>query len=300
MQRRERPRSFHRACGLVLRSEFKLPEVFGTIHETPSRWDVDIRHGTIPPWPGPMLRTDGEAILFRHQAGRFRAHGGREIHIDAAPGQRESDLLPPVLGSGLGLVLSQRGLLPLHATGIEVGDGAVAPAGRAGAGKSTLAAHLRTRGYRVLCDDMLTLAVNDRRAPVALPGFPILKLAAGEALGVSDPGSPWPASNKRVFPLGESFSETPQPLRAIYVLEWDEGVWIEDVPGPLAFAMVRQRAFRGRWLRSLRIEGPIFDRVAFVVETVPVRTFARAKRFEALGDAVDRLLDDLSVRARGS
>ena len=57
----------------------------------------------------------------------------------------------------LGFILRQRGHLALHASAVQIGGGALAIVGPHGAGKSTIAAALVTRGLPLIADDVLHL-----------------------------------------------------------------------------------------------------------------------------------------------
>lgn len=83
----------------------------------------------------------------------------------------EANLLNIVIGTALTL----QGEEPLHATAIDLGGVAVALLGASGVGKSTLAAHLISRGGELVTDDMLRVAFVDGKV-LAYPGPYRLKL----------------------------------------------------------------------------------------------------------------------------
>ena len=159
---------------------------------------------------------DGTAIDVDHRA--------RPAHIRAAiaPGQTLEDLTAYLYGPVLGYLLRARGQLALHASCVHVADGAVLIAGAAGAGKSTTAAALATRGYTVVSDDLTALSL-DEGAPIAWPAFDHLRLwPASAPLVLGDATSLeriTPTWDKRRFPLhGAAFADAPCPVRAIVVL----------------------------------------------------------------------------------
>jgi len=169
--------------GFRLRSEIALDEIGRADDPRDARPIVDIRFGPVPE----RLEGGGEtvaglqaagddALLTVTETGRYLVRAGREIIVDPFPGASERNLRLFVLGSALGILCHQRGLLPLHANAIVVGGNAYAFAGRSGAGKSTLAAYFAHAGYRVLCDDVCVLSPDDPEGPVAWPGLPRLKL----------------------------------------------------------------------------------------------------------------------------
>jgi hypothetical protein len=159
---------------------------------------------------------DGTAIDIDHRARPAR------IRAAIAPGQTLEDLTAYLYGPVLGYLLRARGQLALHASCIGTAEGAVLIAGAAGAGKSTTAAALATRGHRVVSDD-LTALTFDEGAPIAWPAFDHLRLwPASAPLVLGDASSLeriTPTWDKRRFPLdGTTFADAPCPVRAIVVL----------------------------------------------------------------------------------
>ncbi len=126
-----------------------------------------------------------------------------------------------LFGQVLAVALVRRGVEPLHAAAVRVGDAAVAFLGECTFGKSTLLAAFAHAGYRVLTDDMLIL---DRRAETmyARPGSGRLKLCPDSArcfpVGASsEPVTPM--TSKRSFALDPSRRQASSlPLRSLYVL----------------------------------------------------------------------------------
>jgi hypothetical protein len=170
---------------------------------------------------------------------RFRIEAGREIIIDPAPGASERNLRVFLLGSAMGALLHQRGLLPLHANAVASGGRAVAFVGRSGAGKSTLADWFAGRGDQVLCDDVCAVKLDESGAPAALPGVPRLRLwkDALERSGRTpdDYERSFDGHDKYDVPVPGARPERALPLAACYVLAGgptDEG-------DPVAAGIVR-------------------------------------------------------------
>jgi hypothetical protein len=97
-----------------------------------------------------------------------------EVDVDSVP------LAEVLLGPALILALGHRDIFCLHAAAVERRGRVVVLIGPSGCGKSTLAASLaRTGVWRRVADDVLP-ASSQGAAPMLLPRFPQLKLAAGE------------------------------------------------------------------------------------------------------------------------
>jgi len=109
-----------------------------------------------------LINADGSAIRF----------------LRRASGVDRAIVLESVLGAPLILSLALRGRWFLHASAVNVRGRVVAFAGRSGAGKSKLAAHLSGRpGITFVSDDVLCYGLQ-RGIPVAGGEFPQLKLPA--------------------------------------------------------------------------------------------------------------------------
>jgi len=125
----------------------------------------------------------------------------------------------------MGVVLHQRGILPLHANVMVLGQGAAAFMGASGAGKSTMAAWFHDRGYPVLSDDVCAVTSAEDGRVLAQPGIPRLRLwrDALEATGRDA------AAHEHAFDDADKYNvrtavaagEVPQPLNAIYLLDTD-------------------------------------------------------------------------------
>lgn len=83
--------------------------------------------------------------------------GGDFVIPDAAPLPLAQGLLAAEMGMNLQMALGQRGLLLLHASGVERGGRAVLMTGISGAGKSTLAVLLMARGWRLMGDEFILI-----------------------------------------------------------------------------------------------------------------------------------------------
>lgn len=100
---------------------------------------------------------------------------GRRARCVLAPGVDRRSIEANLLNIVIGTALTLQGEEPLHATAIDLGGVAVALLGASGAGKSSLAAHLLSRGGELVTDDMLRVEYLDDKV-LAFPGPYRLKL----------------------------------------------------------------------------------------------------------------------------
>ena len=170
-------RRFYRLFGLTIASEIDLPELFEA-ERGPA--DIVFRRGTVAPL-GPdavdyVAQVDGGVTVEIPKIARFHIRDGSEIIIDAENCADPRSVRVFLLGTASGVLIHQRGLLPLHANAIELGSEAFAFSGESGAGKSTLAAWFHDRGARIIADDVCVIGLGQGGEALAMPGLPRFRL----------------------------------------------------------------------------------------------------------------------------
>lgn len=139
-------------------------------------------------------------------------------------GLREGEPLPLAFyGTVTGTLLAWRGLIPIHGSAVEWNGHGLLFCGPAGAGKSTVAAALLSRGAHLLSDDLSVLHPTQPGAPLQLlAGRTSVRLypAMAEALAAHVPFSsaPQPAGPKLAVTPPRAGPWTPVPLRALVLL----------------------------------------------------------------------------------
>lgn len=148
---------------------------------------------------------------------------GNEVLVDWPDPLELEDVAPYLVGPVFGVVLRLRGMVPLHASAIVIGEHAIAFAGPAGAGKSTTAAAFAKCGYRVISDDVV--ALHEERSRFAIPpGYPRVNLWSESVQAIVGKTGTLPricpTVEKFFIPLNpdREFETSSLPLGAIYVL----------------------------------------------------------------------------------
>lgn len=239
------------AYGLGIQSALPLPEFIAV----KAGCDVTIRLESVDCTPNDYVPlevvdkqlyikiTSEEAIIFSKSVGVFLVRGGHEVVVIPAPGVDDRLIRLYIVGTVMAVLLYQRGLLVLHASVVDIGGGAVAFLGKSGEGKSSTAAALHARGYNIIADDVA--AINLGTDPVTVfPGFPQIKLSpeAAVSLGydIESLHLLHPREEKRGISITQGFSQTPLPLRHIYVLAEDAALDIEPLrPQEAVIELVR-------------------------------------------------------------
>ena len=257
--------------GLRLRSEIPLPELFPAFG--PGEADVIIRFGTVE---GDHSITPEAIRLVIPKVASYLITGGREIVIDPVPGCSERNIRLFLLGSALGGIIHQRGLLPLHANAIEIEGRAVAFMGHSGAGKSTMAAWFLDRGYRVLADDVCVVTMDGDGRPLAHRGIPRLRLwrEAIEVSGraVEDYELSFDDMDKYNVPTPRSEDLRPVPLDHLYLLrKAEEGtVGVQQLQGIEAVEALVANTYRGGYVARMGATRQHLAACLDLVRKVPV------------------------------
>ncbi|WP_428030266.1 hypothetical protein [Ancylobacter sp.] len=294
-------------CGWRLSSELPLPELMAwTGDDRPA--DLTIRIGDVPEQlPGgqeasALLQVDGmgSVLLAVPHVGRYLVHPGGEIVISPSPQASPAEIRLFLLGTVLGVVCHQRGVLPLHGSCVAMHGGAVALCGRSGMGKSTLALHFGRRGFAVLADDVCV--VESAEAPLVRPSFPRLKLWRDtmEAAALSPEGLERNrrGQEKYHYLAHQAGSREPMPLRAVVLLRApvagdDEGIRRLSKPLDIITAL-ESDTFRPRVARQLGRDALLFRTRVQIANRVPVHVLTRE-----LNGPPDRWLDAIEAAVRG-
>lgn len=280
-------------AGLRVVSDLPIPEWAG-FEQPPSSGNADVciaLDGASEQEPGmtPFITAD-EYCFYAPEAGSYRVREGREIVVTPAPGAGWREVRLFLLGAAWGALCHQRGVLVLHASAVRVENAAVAFCAHAGMGKSTLAAWLTVHSYALVSDDLCRVDIPAQGQPTMYLSAPRLKLwrdALG-ALGWSS--EPLDRDHFRFdkfhLPWTEDRAAQPLPLRAIYVLAWDE--WsISRLTGQTALRrFVAAATYRGVLLEPMGQLSAHWGRCLELVRRVPVWELQRPRDLSAMDQTV--------------
>lgn len=285
--------------GLEVSSEFRLPEL-NTSPASVLMCQARIRLDSVSDTPFSENDTwfidesDFHTIYMKIEGvARYLIRNGNEILIDPLPGASEREIRLFLLGSAFGILLHQRGILPLHASAINVNGRCIAFIGESGAGKSTLAAFLKKSGYQVICDDVCALTINDNGKPVIWPGVPRLKLwqDALEVLGYDSCSLVQDSyqENKYHMPLNIKNNKVPLNLACIYELKNDRVCQIDNLSGQEKMRALVNNIYRGEFVTSGNIREKNFSQCATIVKSVSMFSFSRPRYFQSMSECLSEL-----------
>jgi hypothetical protein len=296
-------------CGWRVASAIALPDL--------PRWvgdarvpDVTVEIGTVPTFEHavmttPMLQIDGEgrARFGINGVADYIVENGRRITIAPQAPIDSPDIRLFLLGSGFGLLCHQRGVLPIHASTVEIDGEAVLLAGPSGAGKSTLAAAFLRRGHAVLSDDVSPLDLSSVE-PVILPSLRRIRLWSDS---IVDAG--WNKQDMERCRAGlEKFSRSiggetsvkPLTPRAIFHLrrqsDKSDGSRFRRLRGRPAAEEFRRQIYRWRSLVGFAGKAAALTRAAIAASRFPQHFIVeRALNYSQLDAVVDDII--ATVRA---
>lgn len=288
------------AFGLAVRSELALPELPALAAETAA--DVEVGFGDAGPadpglrWIGGVFQAKGDDCLYRvDDVGRFRIRRGRQILIEPGAAADAASLRLHLLGGAFAALMHQRGLLPLHASTVRIGERVVALAGVGGAGKSSLAAALLGAGHRLLGDDICAVASGADGRPITWNGIPRLKLRADAAARTQDPAlerTPDIAGKRHLIaPADDRRGAT--ALNAVYVLQRTPGpcdLRLQPLAGDAALRAILSNIYRpslGRAVDGGRAQFQIAGQLAAGARVSRLRFWPDAERLGELVAAVE-------------
>jgi hypothetical protein len=276
----------YRLFGLHIRSDLALPE----LQPTGEGGEPDV-----------VIRLDGadvsgEPQLVIPEIAQFRVTDGREIRVRPEPDASERNVRLYLLGSAMGILLHQRGLLPLHANAVEIGGKAVAFMGPSGSGKSTLAAWFHDRGHRVIADDVCVIRFEDQGMPIVCPGMPRLRLWK-EALEASGRES---ARFDRSYAGADDWEKYDVPLShgdaretalaAIYLLDHGDATSIEPMEGIEAADALFANTYRGRFVSAGGDPRLHWEACLRLIRTTPIFRAVRGWDLDRIDEQSTRIL----------
>ena len=279
--------------GLHIRSDLRLPELHAvTLASDPQ---VNVRLGPVASaGQAGLVPIEKGAQLTIDEIARYAITDGSTITIDREVDVPDANVRLYLLGSAMGILLHQRGLLPLHANAVEIDGQAFAFTGESGAGKSTLAAWFHDHGFRIIADDVCAISFDQDQSPCVAPGLPRLRLwrealersgrdaAAFERSYAGDDN--W---DKFDVPLPhESTISGPVPLAGIYVLVKGDALAIARLQGIEAIEAMFANTYRGVHVPEFGNVGQHWRSCIQLAANTPI--FQLTRKW-----GLDRLVDDI-------
>jgi hypothetical protein len=278
----------YRISGLNLDSDMELPSAILDSEQLQAT-QVSIRAGSFAPNLDKPLRESPEfqmaqgEFLLRIPGATFLIQHGTTIRYMMEPGHDPGDVALYLLGSCLAILLQQRGDIILHASAVAVNGQAMLFCGPSGQGKSTLAAMLCSRGYRLLCDDTCNLiSMPDGRFGVRADGR-MLKLwkKSVDHLGLeAEQGPAVRAQTDKFYVEPKSFDAGIRPVGGVYLLQFSDSPQLPSITplDPLeAVVQLAAYAFRPGVVEAMGLEREYFQASAHLQQQAGIFSLKRSQ-----------------------
>lgn len=303
------------AYGLVLSSQFELPELRGT-KPTPSP-DIEILADSLPEDPTNTgvsevdLQGSADCSQFVFEGvARYRIEQGKRILIDRrvlkarGTGTPVRALRGRLLGSAMGTLLHQKHWLPLHLSALETPDGVWGFTGAPGAGISTLTAWLHYHHDWPLLTDEFGVIKPGEALPYLHPGPPRLKLRK-EALASLEfehhslSRNLTRAGKYHLIPH-RGFHTYAQPLKALVLLERAEkgaAASLEPLEGLEALEVVMASLYLPEWGQALTGPARLMSYISELAQRIQVYRYRRPWSLDDIEPSLAPLVQQIHERA---
>ncbi|MFX4263227.1 hypothetical protein ACOBQJ_13650 [Pelotomaculum propionicicum] len=298
----------YQVFGLHVESDILLPELVGD-NDPPAEPQVSIVLGKVPgSVAGPILNSDacqaavGQFLLRVPEVAGYYVAGGGRIVVEPAGQAGEYPVRLFLLGTSFGALLMQRGVLPLHGSTVVVNGHAVVFTGVSGAGKSSLLAAFRKKGYLYLTDDVVAVTVDPDGAAWVSPSYPQQKLwrDSTRAVGVDTvsltPFYTGADHEKYAVPAPQGFWQSPAPLSAVYEIEAGSHpeVGLRELRGVDKLAVLLSHTYRPWLVDGLGLKEAHFKLCAAAAEQAAVSLLTRPADVFSLDEQVRLVEQDLA------
>jgi len=274
------------AYGLGISSEIEIPELqtadSGTeiqIRFEDCEYQSSLNIGDQPYW----RINRKEAVLSFGGVGTFHILEGREIAVMPASNANPSVIRQYIIGTGMAILLYQRGYLVLHASSVLIGASAIALVGIPGSGKSSIAAAMSTLGYDVITDDVAVID-TDTDPPSLFSGHHQIRLSSepAEVLGYN-PDDEYPSLDvygKHCYQIPNRLPQGPVPLGQLYSISEGQEMLINRIPPQSAVIDLILHSIPTRW--SLPEEEQHFAQCMDIAKRIPLFSLQRSSEVREL------------------
>lgn len=279
----------YRIFGMNIASEFVLPQLMGSEGEP----DVYILEDKVPEKlskayeDNNFFQVSKKELLFCVKGvGKYLISNGNRIIVDSEKGCNEQSLYLYLLGSAMGALLYQRGILPVHGSAVVVNERSIILTGDSGAGKSSLTMAFRKSGYPFLTDDIAALTQDDDGLVYVQPAYPQQKLWKDciETMGsnTNDLAQIDTRLDKYYFSVDSGFYNSPVKLGTICEIVPDkcENVSIQVIEGIQKLYVIMRNIYRYQFTGFFETREDCFKKCSDIANKINVfRLIRPAEQF---------------------
>ena len=248
-------------------------------------------------------RNDMQCLFSIEGVARYYIEKGQTIIVEPQPGVDPQTIALWLLGSAMAALLHQRGVLPLHASAIETPCGAVLIGGNSGTGKSTTAAGLLQRGYRLIADDVSAITLDAQGTATVAPAYPQQKLWQDTLDNLELSSRPLDRLRfyETKYALGrqEHFCDAARPIRAVYVLAgFGADLMLQPIEGMAKLMVLRQQIYRPFFMPQPPQSAGLLTTLTTLAAQAYVAEVVRPEQGFQLDELINRLISDFAHWSR--
>lgn len=284
---------FYQAFGCIIKSAIPIPE-FLTYHSPENTFDVEISIGRVESLylrdevviqKATYQKSSEELLLDIPNIAKYRIAQGKTIIIEPAKEADESSIRLFLLGTSFGILLQQRALFSIHASGVVKDGKVVLFTGQSGAGKSTICKYFLQKGFSFIGDDYMPISFKNGQA-FACPSYPQLKLW-DDTLALLSINTK--EIHHRLRPEIDKFSvldfrafqREPLPIVHCFLIEWSKDNATFEISTPdfgKKVALYRYNTYRFEAVHFKAEEKVFFQHCLKLAQTVPLTAITRGRK----------------------
>jgi len=277
----------YKAFGFSVRSKISLPELL-VVDFCGDSVDIEIGFKDLSDLWLELSNSQGKfvmneaLVMFKVlDTAIFLIEEGRRITISPLNEYKEDEIRLYVLGSCMGAILMQRGILPLHGSAVAINGKAYAIIGDSGAGKSTLASAFLHKGYQLLTDDVIGVTFKKGNIPMVIPSYPQQKLwqKSLDEFGIDnrDFKPIYQRETKFAIPIRSQFSPTPLPLAGIFelVLTEKKEIELKQIDGLARLQTLLIHTYRNSLIQNLGLSNWHFTNSTKIINKIKMYQLRR-------------------------
>lgn len=286
--------------GLSVSSELALP-----LPPSEAKVDITICLNQIPAFCIPADTSKAVTALNRSCVlmdmkgiAKYLIRNGNEIVVEPYPDANGNTVRLYLLGGSLGILLHQRGIMPLHGCGVVRNDKAILFLGESGYGKSTLAEAFRRKGYPLLSDDVSALTFSADKTVTVAPSYPKLGLMEDATVNFNIPLEGLQEAHHKVskysVPIREGFCAVSKKLDRIYILQPSnkDRIRIEQLSNKENIPHLHHNTYRKKAVKKLGLLKEHLDQCQNLAGNYPVRILHRPRDLSRLPELIEFLEHD--------
>lgn len=302
---------YYRVYGLIIESEIILSELI-EINKVENnnigmKVDVSIKQCEMPETIknniGNGMISDfniNECWFVIKDIGIYRMVNGNEMFVENIC-DNFMEIKAFLLGSAFGCILIQRNLVAIHGSTILVKDKGVILTGHTGAGKSTLTAAFRAKGYKFLADDISVTQMAPNNKIMVNSAYPQQKLCRDAAIKLGLDVNKYKfideERDKFAIPSKESFIDSTKELHSIceiFISHQDNNqVVMEEILGMKKVERIICNIYRSSIAKTIGIKGIYFRNIIKMAEQIKYYEIIRPRNLFTMDEQMNLIISTM-------